>query len=156
MTANASAKIATWLAEPTSSDVDRALARLLRSRDVKQVAVMPDVHLAKDVCNGVAVATSETIYPAAVGGDIGCGMSALAFDAEARALQNDTAAAAVLSSLYRHVPSNRHGLAPRRRCNQSTSGRKNSCAIAPKAAGRRCSSRNVASPSTRSSMILNP
>ena len=108
MKGSASPKVKTWLAEPTSSEVDHALARLVRSRDVKHVAVMPDVHLAKDVCNGVVVATSETLYPTAVGGDIGCGMAVLAFDAEATVLQGDAAAAAILSLLYRHVPSNKH------------------------------------------------
>jgi tRNA-splicing ligase RtcB len=40
---------------------------------------MPDVHVAEDVCVGVAVATAELLYPQAVGGDIGCGMLAVPF-----------------------------------------------------------------------------
>ena len=52
------------------------------------VAVMPDVHLAADVCIGVVVGTSAMIYPQAVGGDIGCGMLAVAFDADAAVLDD--------------------------------------------------------------------
>jgi tRNA-splicing ligase RtcB len=63
--------------------VSGALARLARSEDVQAVAVMPDVHLADDVCVSTVVATHRLLYPNAVGGDIGCGMAALAFDGPA-------------------------------------------------------------------------
>jgi tRNA-splicing ligase RtcB len=69
---------------------------------------MPDVHLSKDVCVGAVVATSRLIYPAAVGGDIGCGMVALAFDAEADAIDDQRSAARILSALYASVPCNKH------------------------------------------------
>ena len=65
------APIRTWLAEPMSHGVSEAIERLRRAPDVEQIAVMPDVHLATDVCVGVVVATSHLIYPQAVGGDIG-------------------------------------------------------------------------------------
>ena len=81
-----------WLAEPVSPEVEAALARLCAADDVQQVAVMPDVHLASDVCVGVALATTRLVYPAAVGGDIGCGVAALGFDLEAGALRVATAA----------------------------------------------------------------
>src|ERR1043166_1059943 len=71
------APIRTWLAEPMNHDVSEAIERLRRAPDVQQIAVMPDVHLASDVCIGVVVATSHVIYPQAVGGDIGCGMLAV-------------------------------------------------------------------------------
>lgn len=48
--------------------------------------MMPDVHLAAEVCIGVVVAKSHLIYPQAVGGDIGCGMLAVAVNMEAAAL----------------------------------------------------------------------
>jgi tRNA-splicing ligase RtcB (3'-phosphate/5'-hydroxy nucleic acid ligase) len=70
--------------------------------------VMPDVHLGRDVCVGVVVATSQLIYPQAVGGDIGCGMAAIRFDAEASLLETERAAAQVFSQLYKRVPSNKH------------------------------------------------
>jgi tRNA-splicing ligase RtcB len=43
----------------------------------KHVALMPDVHLGKGALVGSVVATKEAIIPAAVGVDVGCGMSAL-------------------------------------------------------------------------------
>src|SRR5918992_5172702 len=97
----------TWLAEPLDHDVSDAIERLRRAPDVQQIAVMPDVHLAADVCIGVVVATSHLIYPQAVGGDIGCGMLALGFDVEATALQDPGTAGRVLAGLGRAVPARR-------------------------------------------------
>jgi tRNA-splicing ligase RtcB len=74
---------------------------------VQQVAVMPDVHLAAEVCIGVVVATSHLIYPQAVGGDIGCGMLAVATDVEASVLKNPKTAAQLLNEIGRAVPSRR-------------------------------------------------
>ncbi len=108
-----SEKIARWLAEPPPDDVRQAIDRLSRGDDVRHVAVMPDVHLSRDVCVGVALATENTLVPAAVGGDIGCGMAALAFDAPASLLDAASAAASVLDALYRSVPIMRHHRAAR-------------------------------------------
>ena len=101
------ASIRTWLAAPMNQDVSEAIERLRRAPDVQQIAVMPDVHLAADVCIGVVVATSRLIYPQAVGGDIGCGMLAVGFDVEAAALDNPQVAGRVLASLGRAVPARR-------------------------------------------------
>jgi len=76
--------------------VSEALERLRRAPDVQQIAVMPDVHLAAEVCIGVVIATSQMIYPQAVGGDIGCGMLAVAADAEAAALKNPRASSQIV------------------------------------------------------------
>ncbi|BAQ64407.1 RtcB family protein [Geminocystis sp. NIES-3709] len=43
----------------------------------KHVALMPDVHLGKGALVGSVIATKDAIIPAAVGVDIGCGMSAI-------------------------------------------------------------------------------
>ena len=94
------------LTAPMGRDVADAIERLRRAPDVQKVAVMPDVHLATDVCIGVAVATSGLIYPQAVGGDIGCGMLAVALDAEAAAL-TPARAGGVLAELGRAVPARR-------------------------------------------------
>ncbi|MEM9453482.1 MAG: RtcB family protein [Myxococcota bacterium] len=96
-----------WLAEPPPPEVRDALARLGRGADVVRVAVMPDVHLSAEVCVGVALGTRDTLIPAAVGGDIGCGMAALAFDAPPGRL-DEPAAARVLDGLYRAIPILRH------------------------------------------------
>lgn len=99
---------AAWLPEPMTPEATQSIERLRRLEDVCHVAVMPDVHLARDVCVGTVVATSRLVYPAAVGGDIGCGMLTLAFDAEAGVIDNERAAARLLASLRVAVPSNKH------------------------------------------------
>lgn len=97
-----------WVAEPPPREVTEALERLRRGEDVARIAVMPDVHLAEDVCVGTVLATRNTIVPAAVGGDIGCGMAALALNADADRLADASGAAAVLAGLARAIPALRH------------------------------------------------
>lgn len=94
----------TWLVAPLAADVRRSIDRLAGSADVRQVAVMPDVHRSGDVCVGVAVATSGLVYPAAVGGDIGCGMAALRFDAAADILAAEATAIEILRGFRGAVP----------------------------------------------------
>lgn len=101
------ARQARFVAHPLSDEVERALGRLAGAPDVVHIAVLPDVHLAEEVCVGVAVATRRLIYPAAVGGDIGCGMAALRFEVPADAL-SEARAARVLAELYERVPRGRH------------------------------------------------
>jgi tRNA-splicing ligase RtcB (3'-phosphate/5'-hydroxy nucleic acid ligase) len=101
-------KIRTWLSEPLPAEVKKAVERSARAQDVQRIAVMPDVHLATGVCVGSVVATSHLIYPQAVGGDIGCGMAAMSFDAEADLLYRDDTALAVLGALREAVPTMRH------------------------------------------------
>lgn len=101
------APVRTWLAAPMPREVSEAIERLRCAPDVQQIAVMPDVHLAEDVCIGVVVATSHLIYPQAVGGDIGCGMLAVGLDIELEALENPKAANQVLADLARAVPARR-------------------------------------------------
>jgi tRNA-splicing ligase RtcB len=107
MTESSTAPMRTWLAAPMDREVSEATERLRHAPDVQQIAVMPDVHLAADVCIGVVVATSQLIYPQAVGGDIGCGMLAVAFDVEATALEDPGIAGRVLAALGRAVPARR-------------------------------------------------
>lgn len=102
------ARVKSWLTNPMSADVVRSIERLCQADDVRQVAVMPDVHLAADVCVGVAVATEQLIYPAAIGSDIGCGMLAVRFEAEADLLADARGAARVMASMYRLIPSIKH------------------------------------------------
>jgi tRNA-splicing ligase RtcB len=94
----------TWLAAPLDDDVSEAIERLRRAPDVKRIAIMPDVHLAADVCIGVVVATSHLIYPQAVGSDIGCGMLAVAFDLEAARLEDPAIAGQVLAHIGCTIP----------------------------------------------------
>src|ERR1700756_2520271 len=80
------APLAQWLAMPMETAAHAVIERARRAEDVVHIAVMPDVHLAGDVCVGTAMATRELISPSAVGGAIGCGMLALAFEASAAIL----------------------------------------------------------------------
>lgn len=101
-------EIQTWLTAPLTQDIKRSLRRMAESDDVHHVAVMPDVHLSNKVCNGVAVATKELIYPQAIGNDIGCGMLAVAINLSADALSSELVAGRLLGGLYRSVPSIKH------------------------------------------------
>jgi tRNA-splicing ligase RtcB len=96
-----------WLAAPLPEGTPEAIDRLRRAPDVQQIAVMPDVHLAADVCVGIAMATSRLIYPQAVGGDIGCGMLAVALDVSADALTVPRVAGRILADLASAVPPRR-------------------------------------------------
>ena len=102
------AVVAAWTDGPLPRDVRAAIERLARSDDVRRIAVMPDVHLSADVCVGTVVATSRSLYPNAVGGDIGCGVAAVAFDCAAAELDDPRRAAAILAGLYREIPLVRH------------------------------------------------
>ena len=98
----------TWLAECNDPLTNNVLSRMRQLPDVVHLAVMPDVHPASDTCVGTALATDRLIYPSAVGGDIGCGMLALAFDAEASQLGRPEVAARLLRLLDGKIPSMRH------------------------------------------------
>ena len=90
---------------------DRVVASIERARlldDVVHVAVMPDVHLAHGVCIGTVLATTRRLYPGVVGGDIGCGMAAMQFDANASILEKPAVGKMLLKGLSRVVPMNRH------------------------------------------------
>lgn len=95
--------LCTWLTEPLSRDVEHAIDRLRATAGVRHVAIMPDVHLAHGVCVGTVVATDAVVLPQAIGGDIGCGMAALAFDVEASAI-DENRAARIFELLHEQVP----------------------------------------------------
>lgn len=107
MSDSSMAPLQSWLAAPLDRDVSETLDRLRRAADVQQIAVMPDVHLAAEVCIGVVVATSHLIYPQAVGGDIGCGMLAVAVDVQAAVLKDPKIAAQLLNEIGRTIPARR-------------------------------------------------
>lgn len=102
------ASLKTWLVEPLPRDVTTSLEKLRRHEDVVHLAVMPDVHLSQEVCIGIAMATRQRIYPAAIGGDIGCGMAAVAVQANATELDHERRASVMLDKVRIGVPSNKH------------------------------------------------
>jgi tRNA-splicing ligase RtcB len=97
-----------WLAEPMPGDVKEAVERARLLPDVARVAVMPDVHLGEEVCVGVVLATRSRVYPAAVGGDIGCGITAAPLVGDAGALDDPRVLREVLARLREAVPILRH------------------------------------------------
>src|ERR1700761_432157 len=107
MNEEALAPMKSWLVAPMGDEVSNAIRRLRRAPDVQRVAVMPDVHLAEDVCVGVAVATTELLYPQAVGGDIGCGMLASPFNTEAASIGEPRVAGRILARLGSLIPARR-------------------------------------------------
>lgn len=59
---------------------------------IKGLAVMPDVHYGKGATVGSVIALRDAVCPAAVGVDIGCGMSAVRTSLTARDLPDDLSA----------------------------------------------------------------
>ncbi|NTX37584.1 RtcB family protein [Myxococcus llanfairpwllgwyngyllgogerychwyrndrobwllllantysiliogogogochensis] len=57
---------------------------------VEHVAAMPDVHVAHGVAVGSVFATEHHVVPGALGGDLGCGVSAYRFAYPAASLGRDT------------------------------------------------------------------
>lgn len=98
------ASVVCWLSEPPSPALSAALDRLARTENVERVAVMPDAHVAEDVCIGTVTATSRRLFPAAVGGDIGCGMLSLRIGAWSYQLEDRDRAACVLSGFATLIP----------------------------------------------------
>ncbi len=96
-----------WLVERPPPDVQRSIARLARAPDVAAIAVMPDVHLSGDVCVGLAMTTHAVIYPQAVGGDIGCGMTTVSLGVGPEALE-EAQPARLLAEIRARVPAMRH------------------------------------------------
>src|SRR5215468_10039780 len=97
-------RLETWLPGPLDTAARRAIERLAATDGVHAVAIMPDAHLAEEVCVGTVLATRAMLFPAAIGGDIGCGVLARPFDGDATALADERTAARVMAGLYRVVP----------------------------------------------------
>lgn len=67
------------------------------------VAAMPDVHVAAGVAVGTVFATEHVVVPGALGGDLGCGMSARRLPLEAHRLDRRTLER-VIAALDRALP----------------------------------------------------
>jgi RNA-splicing ligase RtcB len=75
---NTPSPVLSWANHPLGSDEIKMAKNVASLPFVfKHVALMPDVHLGKGALVGSVIATKETIIPAAVGVDLGCGMSAI-------------------------------------------------------------------------------
>lgn len=101
------APVNSWLCEPLDDDVRKAVRRISLLNDARYIAIMPDVHLAHGVPIGTVIATQNVVYPEAVGGDIGCGMTALRFEMSPDAMREHQATA-ILTALADRIPINKH------------------------------------------------
>ncbi|MBF0501445.1 MAG: RtcB family protein [Candidatus Riflebacteria bacterium] len=97
-----------WIADSLSSEARDNIDRLAKTEGVFHIAIMPDVHLANEVCVGSVIATEGIILPGAIGGDIGCGMAAIGFNGDSSVLSDKNAATQVMSQLYARIPAIRH------------------------------------------------
>lgn len=70
---------------------------------LEHVAAMPDLHVAHGVAVGTVFATGDTVVPAALGGDLGCGVSAVRFDFPAARL-SAASLQGLLHTLTRAIP----------------------------------------------------
>ena len=70
---------------------------------VEHVAAMPDVHVSQGVAVGTVFATERTVVPGALGGDLGCGVSARRFAYPAASL-GWADLERLLATLARRVP----------------------------------------------------
>ena len=107
-----SAPLDTWLVEPLPRDVRQSVDKLRQAYDVVHVALMPDVHLSSNVCVGTVLATTHTVYPAAIGSDIGCGVATVCVSDDPQLLDDEESAGVLLRALYEFVPAMRHRRAP--------------------------------------------
>ncbi|MBX3252382.1 MAG: RtcB family protein [Myxococcales bacterium] len=91
-------------ARQLAPDTLRQLQRLAaRPYVVDFVAAMADAHVAEGVAVGSVFATERTVVPRALGGDLGCGMSALRLGIDAGALGRPELEA-IVRALARAIP----------------------------------------------------
>jgi tRNA-splicing ligase RtcB (3'-phosphate/5'-hydroxy nucleic acid ligase) len=75
---SAPSPVLSWANHPLGNDETKMAKNVASLPFVfKHVALMPDVHLGKGALVGSVIATKEAVIPAAIGVDIGCGMSAI-------------------------------------------------------------------------------
>jgi tRNA-splicing ligase RtcB len=95
--------IRVW-ARRISQETVRQLQRLASQPYVVDfVAAMADAHLSENVAVGSVFATEHTVVPSALGGDLGCGMSAIQLHYDARRLDRRELTKAV-QTLGRAIP----------------------------------------------------
>lgn len=96
-------RVRMWLADKLQPETGKASVRLQSLADLQRMAVMPDVHPSADVCVGTVLATSSVVYPSAIGGDIGCGMTTVRLKGVAASSLTPRDTAAILTQLGKRV-----------------------------------------------------
>ncbi len=92
--------------ETLSNEIQKIIKQNSLLADVKMVLIMPDVHLSQNVCVGSVLATTQLIYPNAIGADIGCGMTSVKIKGSLEKLT--TKAEDILRLLQKHIPIIKH------------------------------------------------
>jgi tRNA-splicing ligase RtcB (3'-phosphate/5'-hydroxy nucleic acid ligase) len=92
-----------WARAPSPEAVRQLRQIASRPYVVSRVAAMPDVHMAEGVAVGTVFATERTVVPAALGGDLGCGVAAVRLDVDAGALDRRSLER-MLDDIARMVP----------------------------------------------------
>ncbi len=95
---------ATWVGADFDPLVRQAVQRIVRAPGVCRVVVLPDAHPAPGICNGLAVATRDWLYPQAVGADIGCGYATVPLELSADAVRAGPRGRAALAAMRTAVP----------------------------------------------------
>ena len=97
-----------WIPDSLSCEVRAVIDRQAQTEDVQHIAIMPDVHLANEVCIGTVIATQSLLLPGAIGSDIGCGMAAIQMLAGEELFKNSHNAERMLKELQKNIPTIRH------------------------------------------------
>lgn len=107
------APVRSWAVGRLDPLAARLIDRIARAEDVRNVAIMPDVHAAHEACVGTVFATRDLLYPETIGGDLGCGVAAVPLDLTRHELGRD-GPGRLLEGLRTNVPITRRraGSAP--------------------------------------------
>jgi tRNA-splicing ligase RtcB (3'-phosphate/5'-hydroxy nucleic acid ligase) len=92
-----------WAREPSTETLAQLERIASRPYVVLRVAAMADAHVAEGVAVGTVFATERTLVPRALGGDLGCGVSAVRLSVPASELDRTTLDR-VLSAFGRAIP----------------------------------------------------
>lgn len=96
-----------WGRDVDSATVAQLTAIASRPFVVDHVAAMPDAHVSEGVAVGTVFATEHTVVPAALGGDLGCGMCAVRIaEGASRVAREDLERLVV--ALLRAIPTGDH------------------------------------------------
>lgn len=93
-----------WSRGFETAEVRAAIHRIRQWPGVEQIVTLPDIHLAGKTCNGAVIATQNRIYPAAIGADIGCGMSTLPLATQVDIAGNEDLRCAILRAWREQIP----------------------------------------------------
>lgn len=100
--------IHSWLGDKASPGLQRQIQKVAELPGITHMAVMADAHEGPDLPNGLVCGSQDRWYPALVGSDMGCGLSALAFGHSDWHL-GEKQGKAMLRALGLQIPGLKHG-----------------------------------------------